>query len=105
MSGLPEERSGPHEHRWAEPVDRQEKAAFLDDSSNVRKLLWAFTVLGALLLAADLVFHRHAIDPWEAVVGFYPVVGFASIVALVYGARGLRKLVRRPEDYYEDGGD
>lgn len=102
-------RGGPFgegEHRWADPVDRDgEKPGFLDDPSNVRRLLWAFTLFGALLLVADLVVHRHVLHAWESLPAFYPVVGFASIVALVYGARGLRRLVMRPEDYYDEEGD
>lgn len=97
---------GPHQHHWADPISEEwEKESWLDDAANVRKLLWAFTILGGVLVLADLVFHRHVYHSWEELFAFYPIFGFVGIVVLVYGARALRSLVMRPEDYYRDGGD
>jgi hypothetical protein len=55
----------------------------------------------ALLLALDLVHHRHVAHPWEALTGFYGVYGFVACVALVLAARALRKVLMRREDYYD----
>ncbi|MBI4420386.1 MAG: hypothetical protein HY560_06130 [Gemmatimonadetes bacterium] len=38
---------------------------------------------------------------WEASAGFYGVYGFVSCVLLVVLARGVRRLLKRPEDYYD----
>lgn len=77
---------------------------WLDDRRNVRKLLYALYAACALLLAADLFYHKHAILDFEGWFGFYGAYGFAACVALVLAARELRKLVSRPLDYYDRGG-
>ena len=46
--------------------------------------LWAF---GLLLLAADLVVHRHEEIGWAGVFGFYGFYGFFACVALVLAAK------------------
>ena len=78
-----------------------EKERFLDRRENVDRLLWGFTVLGALILAVDFFFHRHIYHSWENLWGFYGIFGAAGIVALVQLSKVLRKLVMRDEDYYE----
>ena len=78
-----------------------EKERFLDRQENVDRLLWGVTVVGVLLLLADLLFHRHIYHSWERIWGFYGIFGAVAIVVLVQLAKGLRKLVKRDEDYYE----
>ena len=55
----------------------------------------------ALLLAADLFIHRHVIHAWESLWGFYAFYGFVACIALVLLAKQLRKILKRPEDYYD----
>lgn len=55
-----------------------------------------------LLLAADLVLHRHVIHSFEAVTGFYAFYGFVACVTLVLLARVMRRLLMRSEDYWDD---
>ena len=76
---------------------------WLDDRRNVRKVLFALYGACALLIAADLFYHRHALLEFERWFGFYGIYGFVACVVLVLAAKGLRKLVARPNDYY--GGD
>ncbi|MCJ7627406.1 MAG: hypothetical protein MUO50_03360 [Longimicrobiales bacterium] len=78
-----------------------EKERFLDRRENVDRLLWGVTVLGVILLAVDLFFHRHIYHPWEHLLGFYGLFGAIGIVVLVQLSKVLRKLVMRDEDYYE----
>ena len=54
----------------------------------------------AVLLAIDFLSHRHSAHPWDSWWGFYAVYGFVGCVLLVLIAKLLRKLVKRPEDYY-----
>ena len=58
-----------------------------------------------LLLLADVAFtfldHRHTHFGFKGYVGVYALVGFVSYVGLVLSAKLLRKLVMRPEDYYD----
>jgi peptidoglycan/LPS O-acetylase OafA/YrhL len=72
-----------------------------DNKRNVARLLNALYALCAVLVVLDFIVHRHTEHPWEHVVAFYPLYGFFGIVILVLAAKGLRRLVMRPEDYYD----
>jgi len=74
---------------------------WFDRPENVNRFLRVFYVLCALVLFGELLFHKHAVHPLEDWFGFYPIYGFAGIVLLVLLAKLLRKLVMRPEDYYD----
>ena len=78
------------------------KQYWLDRSENVTKLYRGLWAVGLLLLAADLVVHRHEEFGWAGWFGFYAVYGFFACVALVLAAKLiLRRLVMRAEDYYD----
>ena len=55
-----------------------------------------------ILISLDLVLHRHVSHPWEAMFGFYAVYGFVACVLLVLLAKGMRKVLIRKEDYYDE---
>ena len=78
-----------------------EKQYLLDKPRNVQRILWLLYAACALVLALDLVAHRHAEHPWEGVIGFYPAYGFVGCVILVLAAKWMRRLIIRPEDYYQ----
>jgi hypothetical protein len=79
----------------------QEKEHILDKPANIRRLLRFFFLLCALLLSLDFFYHRHVAHAWESVPAFYAIFGFIACVALVLIARQLRRILMRPEDYYE----
>jgi hypothetical protein len=79
----------------------QEKQHIFDKPENVRRLLRLLYLACALLLATDLVMHRHVERAWELLWGFYAFFGFLACVVLVLLAKQLRKLLKRPEDYYD----
>lgn len=54
-----------------------------------------------LLLVIELIYHRHTYFALEGTFGFYAAMGFGAYLTVVFTAKGLRRLVRRPEDYYE----
>ncbi len=89
---------GPRAH-WKGPDEREH---VWDRKRNVEGLLRFLYAVCVVLVALDLVVHRHTEHPWEHVVAFYPLYGFVGITILVIAARGLRALVMRPEDYYDD---
>ncbi len=65
-------------------------------------ILVAFFGLCAIVLGMDFFRGRvvhHPIEEWKAI---YPVFGFVGIALLILIAKGLRRLVMRSEDYYED---
>lgn len=75
---------------------------FFDDPRRVRLVMRSFYALCALALAAEWAIHKHAGHPAEAWFGFHGAYGFLAIVVLVLLAKGLRRVVLRPEDYYGD---
>jgi hypothetical protein len=78
-----------------------ERAYWLDDPKNVDRLVRAFYGLCAVLMAIDVFVPKHgpyAIEHW---FGFYGWFGFLACVALVLAAKQLRRIVMRPEDYYD----
>ncbi len=92
-----------NEHDAPEPEKTGgEKQHLFDNPANVKRLLVMLYVACALLLLADFVLHRHVEHPLEELPGFYAVYGFVGCVSLVMAAKELRRLVMRPEDYYDD---
>ena len=79
-----------------------EKPRWLDDFGNVKKLVRGFIGVCAVLFLAGLVYELHGEHPWEALFGFHAIFGFVACVALVLGAKEMRKAVMRKEDYYDE---
>ncbi len=72
-----------------------------NDRRHLKQMVSALGVLCVLLGGADLVYHKHVHFDFEYWLGFYGGFGFVSCVGLVLGARLLRKLLQREEDYYD----
>ncbi len=81
------------------PTDERER--WLDRSENVTKVYWSVWVVCGLLLAVEPLVHKHTYFEFEHWFGFHGFYGFVGAVALVIAAKGLRVLLKRPEDYYE----
>ena len=80
----------------------EDKPRWLDHPRNVTRIYHGLWIAGVLLAALDFVLHRHAEAGVDALYGFYAAYGFIACVALVLAAKGLRRMVMRPEDYYGD---
>lgn len=80
---------------------QDEKKYWLDDLANVRKLLYGLYAVCGVLIVLDLAYHKHAILAFEGWFGFYGVYGFVACVLLVLSAKLLRRLIARPQDYYD----
>ena len=78
------------------------KRHLLDNPRFIKLLVWLTCITGAGLFAFDFFFHRHVTHPFEHLYGFYAIYGFSAYCLLVVIAKGLRKLVKRREDYYGD---
>ena len=80
----------------------EEPKYWLDDPRNVIKIIRVLFVLCALLVGIDLVYHKHWHFSFEKWPGFFAVFGFVACVGLAVAARGLRVLLKRREDYYDE---
>ncbi len=81
------------------PTD--EKTYWLDDTRNVDKVWWALIGLCALVFVADAFYEKHPEFGIEYLFGFYGLYGFIACVFLVLLAKVLRRILMRPEDYYD----
>lgn len=78
-----------------------ERHYWLDSSENVTLLYRIVWGIGILLLLADFWVHRHEQFEFADIFGFHGFYGFVACVVLVLTAKGLRRVIKRPEDYYE----
>lgn len=74
---------------------------WLDKAENVTLLYRSLWGIGLFLLLADLWIHRHEEFAFAHVFGFHGFYGFVACVVLVLTAKGLRTVLKRPEDYYD----
>ncbi len=76
-----------------------------DKPENVKLLFSVFYALCVILVVLDpllgLVIDRHRDHAWESWPAFYPIYGFFGIVVLVLIAKLMRRVLMRPEDYYD----
>ena len=63
--------------------------------------MWALYIACALALLGELVIDRYAEVGADGYFGFYGVYALIVSVILVLAAKLLRKLVTRPEGYYD----
>ena len=80
---------------------KQSQSRWLDHPQNVTKLYYGVWACGLVLVILDFVIARHDAIALAETRGFYAVYGFVACVLLVLAAKGLRRLLKRPEDYYE----
>ena len=78
-----------------------DRAYWLDKPRNVTRLVWSLYVVCGLLLAIDVFVPKYGPFPIEHSFGFYGAFGFIACVVLVLVAKQLRRVIMRPEDYYD----
>ena len=77
------------------------KQHLFDNPRNISIVIRSLYIICILLVLLDFFLHRHVMHEWEHLTGFYAIFGFAAFVVIVLGARQLRKIVMRKEDYYD----
>ncbi|MDP6515817.1 MAG: hypothetical protein QF926_04220 [Alphaproteobacteria bacterium] len=82
-----------------------ERKYWLDHPRNVKTVLRVLYTVCAVLIALDLFYHKHAILAFEGWFGFYGIYGFVACVLLVLLAKGMRRILSRPENYYGEQPD
>ena len=80
----------------------EEKKYWLDEPHNVTRIYWGLCAVCALLFVADAFYHKHVQFEAESWFGFFGIFGFVACVGLVLAAKLLRKILIRPEDYYDE---
>jgi len=77
------------------------KSYWLDRKENVTKVYRAVWVVCGVLLLIDPLIQKHEAFGFAAWFGFFGFFGFVACVGLVLTAKMLRRVLKRPEDYYE----
>lgn len=70
--------------------------------STIRKLWIAFSIILALVVAAQAVIYIKGYFGFDAWFGFGAVYGFGSCLIMVLVAKLLGFVLKRPEDYYDE---
>ena len=77
------------------------RTGWLERPGSIKKLFLSLLVVSAILILADLAYHKHAHYAVEEWFGFYAIFGFIAY-SLIVGAGWIwRRLVMRSEDYYD----
>lgn len=66
---------------------------------------WIFGIAALSLLVVEAFNPLHAVSKWDDVFGFYEIEGFVGFCLAVLAGWPLRRLLGRPENYYDQEGD
>tara|TARA_B100000989_G_scaffold22734_1_gene14866 strand:- start:325 stop:639 length:315 start_codon:yes stop_codon:yes gene_type:complete len=96
---------------------KKEPKGWLDEPSNIRKIIKGFYWICGLVLLADFIFsigwHKHeafgeefTLHGIETLPAFYGLYGFVACVGLVYVSKSMRdwngkRTLMREEDYWD----
>ena len=76
--------------------------AWVDRKGSVNTLTAVLIVACLVFVALDFTYEKHGHFVEESVIAFYGIFGFISFTGLIFAARGLREIIKRPEDFYGD---
>lgn len=74
---------------------------FFDKKRNIDRIHYGLVAVCVALAVADFAYHKHAHFSFEELPAFHAAFGFLAYVFLVTTAKGLRKVLKRGEDYYD----
>lgn len=80
-------------------TDAETDAALKRLGHNFVRVLLGIVVL---LVVLEFIIHRHGEIALEDIPLFPALYGFVAFVFIVYAGRGLRLLIMRREDYYDE---
>lgn len=73
---------------------------FLDNPKNVTRIVYGLYGLCAVLFFVDFFYKKKTYMDIEDLPGFYALYGFFMCAGLVIGAKVMRAMLMRREDYY-----
>ena len=68
-----------------------------------RNFTKALLVIAVILAILEVFLHRHGVAAIEDSFMFPSIFGFFAFVFIVQVGKWLRRMIMRPEDYYEEG--
>lgn len=82
--------------------DSSKEQHWLEAPRTVDRIVHGLWLACALVLIIGLFVQGHTRFGFDGWFGFYALFGFVAYCVIVLGAKQLRRLLRRPEDYYGD---
>ena len=79
--------------RWLTWVDRP---------GSPNRIFWGLAVFCGFLLILDFTYEKHGHFAFEDFPEFFAIYGYVMFTLLILAAKGLRALVKKPEDFYGD---
>ena len=73
---------------------------WLGNAHSGRNIFRVLVFLCFCLLGADFVYHRHGHFEFEEIPMFFSIYGFIMFSLIIFGAKALRVLIKRNENYY-----
>lgn len=75
---------------------------WVDKPGSANKIFWALAAICVGLVLYGFTYEAHGHFDMENISGFYGLFGFVAFSIVIFGAKALRVLIKRPEDYYGD---
>lgn len=73
---------------------------WVDKPGSANILFWLLAAACVVVLLLDFSYEKHEKVLIANIFGFYAIYGFLCFTFIIFGAKTLRKLIKRPEDYY-----
>ena len=93
--------SSAHSHEQG----RGPRAWWVARPENTNKVIIMLSLACAALVVFDFAYHhmhhKHAYFSFETLIGFHAAYGFVAFTFVVLAGKQLRKILMRPEDYYD----
>lgn len=83
--------------------NHDKKSYWLDQSRNINRIVYLLWAVCAGLVAAEFFYDKHPYFGWDGWFGFYALFGFTAYCFIVLSAKALRRVIKRDEDYYDQG--
>ena len=81
--------------------EMKEGLHWFDNKRNIKRIIYALNVIWAALFLAEFYYDIHAVFSFDTWFGCYAIYGFIMCVGLVIGAKVIRHLLMRRENYYD----
>lgn len=73
---------------------------WLDEPRNLKRLWRGFLALLALVVLAELIINLHPHFEIESLPAFHAAYGFLACAAMIFAAKAIGTLLKRPDTYY-----
>lgn len=78
------------------------QSGFFDNPRVGHAIVTALSIAAVVVLLSDLAYEKHGHFAFEHTFGFHAAFGFVAYLAIVNTAKLLRRVVKRPPDYYDE---